>query len=111
MAAYAVLLGRYTNCTDVTIGTTFLNRHDWRFAGLIGATLDVAALRFDLSGDPGVPDLLRQVRQGIADALKYQDVPLDRIIPERPRKPLFRAVCSYFDRNGARPAAIAGRAG
>ncbi len=96
MAAYAVLLKRYTDCADLTIGTTYSNRHDWQFANLIGATIDVPALRFDLTGDLAWPELLAQVRDVIAAALTHQDIPRDRVMPGSTAGPLFRVVFSYF---------------
>jgi hypothetical protein len=101
MAAYAIILRRYTGCADLTIGTTYSNRHHWQFASLVGATLDVPALRIDMSDDPGLLTLLARVRTVVAAALSYQDLPFAKIAPSlpvalEPAAPLFRTVFSFF---------------
>jgi non-ribosomal peptide synthetase component F len=68
---------------------------------LIGATIDVPALRIDMTGNPSVEKLLGRVRSTVAAALTHQDVPFERITPQlqRPRPsagPLFRVVFSFF---------------
>ncbi len=102
LAAYAVLLYRHTGCTDVVIGTPFANRNDWRLEPLIGSTLDIVALRFDLTGNPDVTTLLARVRETVLEALAHQDVPFAIIAPilEPDRKrsgPLFRALFSFLE--------------
>ncbi len=101
LTAYAIVLRRYTNCADLVIGTTYSNRHHWRFATLIGATIDVPALRIDMRDDPELPTLLARVRSVVTDALTYQDVPFELVAreldpPRHPAGPLFRVVFSFF---------------
>jgi hypothetical protein len=101
IAAYAAILRRYTGCGDITIGTTYSNRHHWQFASLIGATIDVPALRIDMTDDPSLTALLARVRAVVTAALTYQDVPFEKIAPSlqlahEPTGPLFRTVFSFF---------------
>jgi len=99
LTAYAMLLSRYTGCDDVTAGTTYSNRHQSRFASLIGPTIDVPALRVDMTDNPTLLTLLARTRVVVAEALTWQDVPLPYIAPQLGRKvsgPLFRMVFSYF---------------
>ncbi len=86
----------YTECSDLTIGTTYSNRDDWRFSSMIGATLVVPALRFDSGDDPTLGVLLRRVKTVLAGALRYQDIPADQVVQRGSGKPLFRVVCSAF---------------
>jgi hypothetical protein len=98
LTVYAMILSRYTGCDDVTVGTTYGNRHA-RFASLIGATIDTPALRIDMTDDPAVLLLLARTRAVVGEALTWQDVPFDYIAPQLERKasgPLFRMVFSYF---------------
>jgi hypothetical protein len=101
LAAYAILIARYTGCTDVTIGTTYSNRHHWRFKSLIGPTIQVPALRIDLSDNCDFLTLLSRVRGVIISALTYQDLPLAQVAGSgqwvrQPDAPLFRAVLAFF---------------
>ena len=99
LTVYALLLSRYTGCDDVTIGTTYSNRHQARFASLIGSTIDVPALRVDMTDNPTLLALLARTRAVVGEALTWQDVPFDYIAPQLERKasgPLFRMVFSYF---------------
>jgi hypothetical protein len=102
LTAYARILARFTESSDVnhevTFGTTYSDRDDGRFAHMIGPALQVPALRIRASGDTGA--MLAQMPTVVADALTWQDRPLDEIAPllglDPPRGPLFRAVVSYF---------------
>ena len=96
LAAYFLTLRHYTGCDDLTIGTTYSNRHGLRFASMIGATILVPSLRVDMGGDPSVAALLGRVRDVLAAALTHQDVPVDQVIPRDSKRPLFRVVCSAF---------------
>ena len=101
LAAYAMILRRYTGCADLVIGTTYSNRDQWQFESLIGATIQVPALRMDMSDDPDVTMLLGRARAAVNGALTYQDLPLEHMVgdlqlPYQPRWPLFRAVFSFF---------------
>jgi len=79
----------FCGCDDLTIGTTYADRQDWRFGSLIGATTVVLAMRVDLSDDPGTGALLSRVREALTASLLHQNVPADRVVP-------FRVVMSAF---------------
>ena len=98
LTAYAMILQRYTGCADLTIGTTYSNRPHWQFASLIGATIDVPALRIDMTDNPDLATLLARVRAMVTAALTYQDVPWERIAPslQLASTPLFRVVFTFF---------------
>jgi len=98
LTAYAMILQRYTGCADLTIGTTYSNRPHWQFASLIGATIDVPALRIDMTDNPDLATLLARVRAVVTAALTYQDVPWERIAPslQLASTPLFRVVFTFF---------------
>jgi non-ribosomal peptide synthetase component F len=99
LTVYALVLTRYTVCDDLTLGTTYSNRHQSRFASLIGTTIDVPALRVDMTDNPTVLTLLARTRMVVAEALTWQDVPFENVAPRLERKasgPLFRMVFSFF---------------
>jgi hypothetical protein len=96
VSAYFVMMRRYTGCKDLTIGTTYVIRPDWRFENMIGPTEVVPALRVDLSDNPTLATLFARVKDVVAAALTYQDVPLKEIMRDRQGGPLFRVVFSAY---------------
>ena len=102
LAAYAVFLKRCHGCSDVAFGTTYSNRNRWDLSALIGASIDVPALRVDLSDNPPFSVLLGRMRDAVSDALTYQDVPYELVSPHlelgrtTPVAPLTRAMLAYF---------------
>lgn len=82
LAAYAILLSRYSNQTDIVIGTPIANRSRRETHSLIGFFLNTLALRFNLSGNPSVKELLQRVRQTFYEAQTYQDLPFERLVQE-----------------------------
>lgn len=96
LAAYLLGLRDFLGCDDLTIGTTYSDRDDNRFEGMVGASIVVPALRVDMRDQPTLPTLLHRVRDVLAAALANQDLPLDEVLPDRPKGPLFRMVCTAF---------------
>ena len=58
LAAFQTLLARYTNTTDVVVGSTVSNRDRVELENLVGKFDNLIALRADLSGDPTFAGLL-----------------------------------------------------
>jgi hypothetical protein len=101
LAAYSVLIYRYSACPDVIIGTTFANRGRWEFDGLIGSTLSVLSVRVSLHENPTWLALLKQSREMIAQAMTHQDIPFRAMMPlvqpERTQfTPLFHTILSFL---------------
>ena len=95
LAAFNVLLYRYTGQEDITIGSPVAGRPQSELQELIGFFVNMLVLRTDLSGDPSFRELFQRVRATVLEALQYQDVPYAELIemlqPERhiSRNPLF----------------------
>ncbi len=87
LAAFQVLLGRYSGQEDLCIGSPIANRTLAETEGLIGFFVNTLVLRADLSGEPTFRDFLKRVRKTTLDAYSNQDLPFDSLIeaiqPER----------------------------
>ena len=91
LAAFQVLLHRYTGETDIVVGSTMAGRNRPEFGKLIGFFINLLVLRSDLSGQPSFRDLLRRVREVCWEAYEHQDMPFEKLVEElRPKRDLSR---------------------
>ena len=103
LAAFQVLLYRYTGQQDISVGTFIANRSFSEMEGLIGLLIDPLVLRTDLSGDPTFRQLLKRVRQVTLEALAHRDLPFEELLKElQPtrdlsRTPLFQVMLIFRD--------------
>jgi amino acid adenylation domain-containing protein len=95
LAAFNVLLYRYTGQDDIVVGTSTSLRHRPEFSEVMGYLDNALVLRTDLSGDPTFSELLVLVRKTVNDAAEHQAYPFARLVkrlqPTRDpsRSPLF----------------------
>jgi amino acid adenylation domain-containing protein len=82
MAAFNVLLWRYTHQDDLIVGFPVANRDRPALENLIGSFVNTLALRSDLSGNPTFTELLARVRVKLRDALAHQELPFERLVDE-----------------------------
>ncbi|MCB9450594.1 MAG: amino acid adenylation domain-containing protein [Anaerolineaceae bacterium] len=80
MAAFGVLLWRYSGQEDMVIGSPIANRRRTEVEKLIGFFVNTLALRLDLSGDPGFVDLMARVREVSLGAYAHQDMPFEKLV-------------------------------
>ncbi len=98
LAAFQVLLARYTGEDELVVGTPVTHRTRPELHGLVGFFVNTLALRADLGGDPSFRDLLGRVRRAVLDGQVHQDAPFDRVVdavrPERDpgRSPLVQVM-------------------
>jgi len=98
VAAFSVLLSRYSGQRDLVIGTPIANRNDPDVEKLIGFFVNTLLLRLDLNEDPTFTELLRRVRDVALDAYAHQELPFERLVEElRPTRllshnPLFQVM-------------------
>ncbi len=82
IAAFAVLLARYSGQNDLVIGTPIANRTHSEIEGLIGLFINTLVLRIDLQGKPGFRTLLARVRNVAYEAYANQDLPFEKLVEE-----------------------------
>ena len=80
LAAFQCLLYRYTEHSDVAVGSLVANRNQVEIEPLIGMFANTIILRTDLSGDPPFSELLRRVRQVTLDAYRNQDLAIEEVL-------------------------------
>ncbi len=87
LAAFNVLLTRYTGQEDLVVGSPVAGRSRTETENLIGFFVNTLALRADLSGDPTFRELLLQIKNSTLEAFSNQDLPFEKVVaavrPER----------------------------
>ncbi|CAM2064007.1 Amino acid adenylation domain-containing protein [Sulfidibacter corallicola] len=87
LAAFYILLARYSGQHDIAIGSPIANRTRRELEGLIGFFVNTLVLRADLAGNPSFFQLLAQVKEVCLGAYTHQDLPFEQLAdvlqPER----------------------------
>jgi amino acid adenylation domain-containing protein len=98
LAAFSVLLSRYSGQNDLIIGSPIANRNRAEIESLIGFFVNTLPLRIHLADNPSFEALLKQIRQTCLDAYTHQDIPFEKLVeelqPERnlTQNPLFQVM-------------------
>ena len=96
MAAFQVLLSRYSGQDDIVVGTVSANRTRPELVALVGYLVNTLPVRGDLTGDPGFGEILRRIRTATVGAYGHQDLPFASIVDavraprDAGRHPLFQ---------------------
>jgi len=87
LAAFKVLLYRYTGQVDVVVGTPIANRHRAEVEGLIGLFVNTLVLRSQISPQSSFKRLIDQIKTTTWAACDHQDLPFEKLVealqPER----------------------------
>ncbi|MCC6167284.1 MAG: amino acid adenylation domain-containing protein, partial [Caldilineaceae bacterium] len=98
LAAFNGLLYRYTDQTDLLVGTPVAGRTRPETEAIIGCFLNNLVLRTQVDGDQPFRALLKQVREVALAAYAHQDLPFEKLVEElQPardvsRSPLFQVM-------------------
>ncbi len=82
LAAFKVLLHRYTSQDDIAIGSPIANRNWTEVEPLIGFFVNTLVLRTDVSANPTFLEFLQRVKDVAAGAFKHQDLPFAKLVEE-----------------------------
>ncbi|MGW2997542.1 non-ribosomal peptide synthetase, partial [Streptomyces sp. NPDC001193] len=80
LAAFQIVLGRYTGTDDVLVGTPVAGRGRKEFQDTVGLFVNTLVIRADLSDDPAFRVHLERVRDTVLDAQDHQDLPFERVV-------------------------------
>ena len=98
LAAFNVLLYRYSGQEDICVGTSIANRNQKEIEELIGFFVNTLALRNQVKSNESFIELLQQVRDTTMEAYENQDVPLEKLVEmvvkerDSSRNPLFQVM-------------------
>jgi amino acid adenylation domain-containing protein/non-ribosomal peptide synthase protein (TIGR01720 family) len=91
LAAFNVLLYRYTGQKDIVVGSPIANRNRAEIEGIIGFFVNTLVLRTLLEDRTSFWELLRRVREVALGAYTHQDLPFERLVEElHPERDLSR---------------------
>ncbi len=80
LAAFFVLISRYSGQSDVLVGSPIANRNSSAIEKLMGFFANTLALRGDMSGNPSFLELLERVKQTTLSAYAHQDLPFEMLV-------------------------------
>jgi len=97
LAAYQVLLHRYSNQETILVGSPAAVRSRREFRGTIGYFVNSVVMRGELGGDPPFGEFLKTMHRTVRSALKHQDYPFPLLLEklgidrDPTRSPLFQS--------------------
>lgn len=113
-ACFSGLLSRYSNETDIVVGTPTANREQPELAGLIGFFANTLVLRANLADNPSFKVILDRAKAIVTNAYFHQSLPFERLVdelhPEREQSyhPLFQIMISMISSDELNSFSMAG---
>jgi len=101
LAAFNVLLHRYSGQQDICVGIPIAGRQQQEVEALIGFFINTLALRSDLDNHLSFKELLQQVKQTTLGAYDHQEVPFEKVVEsvakdrDMSRSPLFQVMFMF----------------
>ncbi|MFE7032003.1 non-ribosomal peptide synthase/polyketide synthase, partial [Streptomyces sp. NPDC057621] len=103
LTACTVLLSRWADQEDITVGTVTAGRERSELHDVVGMFVNTLVLRNRVEPGLSFRALLERVRAGVLDAFAHQDVPFEKLVdalqPERDtsRTPLFQVMVALHN--------------
>lgn len=82
LAAWNILLFRYTGREDILVGSPVANRTTPELERLLGFFVNTLVLRTDLTGNPTVHELMQRVRKASLEDFSHQDLSFEQLVEE-----------------------------
>ncbi|MDN3689562.1 non-ribosomal peptide synthetase [Cyclobacterium jeungdonense] len=97
LAVFKVLLYRYSNQRDISVGSPILNRDLPGSEEMIGYFINTLPLRSRINPEDAFSTFLQQIRKEVLMALKFSQIPLIKLVEafasgDRDRKPFFNTL-------------------
>ncbi len=98
LAAFKVLLYRYSGQNDICVGTSIAGRPQEELEKLIGFFVNTLALRDEVNGNVPFTELLQAVKATTLEAYEHQEVPFEKVVEavvkerDASRSPLFQVM-------------------
>jgi len=80
LAAFFILLGRYSNQEELAVGSAIANRNSQEVEPLIGFFVNTIVLRADTSDNPTFIDFLARVKNTVLEAYEHREMPFDLLV-------------------------------
>jgi len=101
LAAFSIVLHRYSGQHDFCIGTPVAGRENADLEKIVGFFVNTLALRMNVNPELSFGELVQQIKQTALLGYEHQDVPFEQIVQEvdpsrdMSRSPLFQVMLSY----------------
>jgi hypothetical protein len=101
LAAYALLIARFSGQRDFCIGSPVTQRKQLETQRMIGLFVNMVAYRIQFEPQQSFRDILRQVRTTALDAYEQSDVPFQTLVRalrfnrRSPRAPIFQVMFGF----------------
>ncbi len=82
LAAFQILLCRYTGKNDVVVGAPVANRQRLELEGLVGFLANTLALRGHVNPNASFKTVLAQVKETCLGAYAHQELPFEKLVEE-----------------------------
>ena len=80
IAAFSVLMHRYSGQEDIILGTPTYGREQPEFETVVGNFINMVALRMAISGEQGFITFLESVRRTVLKVMEHQDYPFPLLV-------------------------------
>ena len=82
LTGFSLILAKYTNQTDLLIGTPIVNRQHPQLSNLIGLFVNSLVLRIQLQKAESLENMLKAIQTNLIEAQRYQDLPFEQLVRE-----------------------------